>query len=156
MRKILSVCFILFGLIICTGCQKSQTEGIYNEWLCTNRYGPRFVINENEASYQYNDQKHLDVNYLAGSNVSIKTGEQAASELREVSNDGATEYLSNPEHIYSVKFYFTTYINGDGIDQSQIIQDGESWWYAFKLIGNGRAHVININTGEEFYCEVVK
>lgn len=154
--RLFSLCFLILSMMSLVGCSHSQTIGIYNEWLCTNNSGPRFIISEEGMNYQYNNQRNSDINYFSGEHVEIKNGEEAKRELAEASNDGAVEFLSNPEHIYSVHFYFTNYIDAKGINQSHLIQENESWWYAFKLVGNGMAQVINIHTGEEFYCEVVQ
>lgn len=151
LKYLKSFVFCLLAFIMLIGCESNHTSGIYNTWICTNRKGPILVINENGPYYQYNKQTNREINYFSGTKADVKSGQDALNEVKKVKPQIISK---NVEHFYSVKFYFDKYIDENGKNQSKLIQKGENWWYIFQIVGNGRADVLNMNTGETFFVEV--
>lgn len=142
---------LIFLSLILTGCQTQQTYDIYNTWVCENKKGPIFVIQENGLCFQYNKQINKEINYFSGKKSIIKQGEDVVSLVHQTKPDMT---FKDTSHLYSVQFYFDTYIDANGIDNSHLITENDVWWYLFQIVGNGRSEVLNMNTGETFYMEV--
>lgn len=148
--KYIKLGLLLLSLLL-VGCQAQQTYDIYNTWVCENKKGPIFVIQENGHCFQYNKQINRKINYFSGKRVNIKKGEDVVSLVHQTKPDMTFKDI---DHLYSIQFYFDTYIDEKGKDNSNLITEKDVWWYLFQIVGNGRAEVLNMNTGETFYMEV--
>lgn len=148
--KFIKTSLLIFSLLL-VGCHTNKTYDIYNTWVCSNKKGPIFVIQEDGPYYQYNKQSNININYFRGTRADIKKGEDAINTAHQLHPELAFKDI---EHLYSVQLYFDTYIDENDRDSSHLITKDDVWWYMFQIIGNGRAEVLNMNTGETFYVEV--
>lgn len=148
--KFIKICVVIFSLLL-VGCHASQTHDIYNTWICSYKKGPIFVIHEEGPYYQYNNQSNAHINYFMGQKADIKKGQDAVNTAHQVRPELT---FKDVDHLYSIQLYFDTYIDANGKDNSHLITKEDIWWYMFQIIGNGRAEVLNMNTGETFYVEV--
>ena len=142
---------VLLLSLLLVGCQSQQTYDIYNTWVCENKKGPIFVIQENGLCFQYNKQSNTHINYFKGQKSNIKKGKDASNLAHQIRPELT---FKNIEHLYSIQLYFDTYIDINGKDNSHLITKKDVWWYLFQIVGNGRAEVLNMNTGETFYMGV--
>lgn len=151
MKKFMKMALLVLSLSLVVGCHTNQTYDIYNTWVCNNKKGPIFVIQKDGPYYQYNKQSQTNINYFIGSKAVIKNGKDAVDVAHQLHSELTFKDI---EHLYSIQLYFETYIDENGADSSHLIAQDEVWWYMFQLVGNGRAEVLNMNTGETFYVEV--